>query len=199
MSRLRLIWNGKPRGVVSAILLFISSAFFILLDHLTTFFVSLNLNKVGKNVRIHSGITYRYPGNIEIGNNVSIARRVKLISENKDAKLKIDDNVILTFDVKIDFSGGVFIGKNTLISKNTIIETHSHGLDPHSEPEYKELYIGENVWIGMNSTILSDAGKVGSNSIVAAGSMVTKEVPPNCVVGGIPAKFIKSRETDGRS
>ncbi len=197
MNRLRLIWNGKFRGLPSALFLFISSAFFIVLDRLTTFFVSLNLNKTGKNVRIHSGITYRYPGNIVIGNNVSIARRVKLISENKDGMLKIDDNVTLTFDVKIDFSGGVQIGKNSLISKNTIIETHSHGLDPHSEPVYKNLVIGENVWIGMNSTILSDVGKIGSNSIVAAGSIVTKEVPPNCIVGGIPAKFIKSIKSDG--
>lgn len=197
MSRLHLIWNGKISGLLSAIFLFIGSTFFIVLDHLTSFIVQLNLNKTGKNVRIHSGITYRYPGNIDIGNNVSVARRVKLVSENKDGKLKIDDNVTLTFDVKIDFSGGVQIGKNSLISKNTIIETHSHGLDPHSEPVYKELVIGENVWIGMNSIILSDTGKIGSNSIVAAGSIVTKEVPPNCIVGGIPAKFIKSKESNG--
>ena len=197
MSRLRLIWNGKLRGVPSAMLLFIGSTLYIVLDHLTTFFARLNLNKTGKNVRIHSGFTYRYPGNIEIGNNVSIARRVKLLSENKEGKLKIEDNVILTFDVKIDFSGGVQIGKNTLISKNTIVETHSHGLDPHAEPVYRQLVIGENVWIGMNSTILSDVGKIGSNSIVAAGSIVTKEVPPNTIVGGIPARIIKSRDADG--
>jgi len=185
MSRLDLIWNGKISGVLSAFLLLIGSAFRIVMDHLTTFFVKINLNKVGRNVRINSGITYRYPGNIKLGNNVIIARRVTLISENKEGVLDIHDGVTLTFDVRIDFSGGVQIGRNTLISKNTTIETHSHGMDPHSTPEYRNLTIGENVWIGMNSTILSDVRNIGSNSIVAAGSLVTKEVPPNCIVGGI--------------
>jgi len=193
MSRSSLIWNGKIRGIFSALILFIGSAFYIVMDHLTTFFVKINLNKVGRNVRINSGITYRYPGNINLGNNVTIARRVTLISENKEGVLEINDGVTLTFDVRIDFSGGVQIGRNTLISKNTTIETHSHGLDPHSKPEYRKLTIGENVWIGMNSTILSDVRKIGSNSVVAAGSLVTKEVPPNCIVGGIPAKIIKNK------
>ena len=191
MNKLSLIWNGKIKGTLSAFLLLIGSTFYILLDHLTTFLVKPNLKNVGKNVRVHSGITYRYPGNIEIGNDVTIARRVTLNSENKNSQLKIDDNVILTFDVKIDFSGGLHIGKNTLISKNCMIETHDHGLDPHSIPDYKDLVIGENVWIGMNSTILSDVRIIGSNSIIAAGSIVTKEVPSNCIVGGIPAKIIK--------
>ena len=61
----------------------------------------------------------------------------------------------------------------------------------------EQIEIGENVWIGMNSTILSEVGRIGSNSIVAAGSIVTREVPPNCIVGGIPAKFIKSIKSDG--
>ena len=178
------------RGIISAIFLLIGSAFHILLDHLTTFFVRSNLRRVGKNVCIHSGITYRYPGNIEIGNDVTIARRVTLNSENKNGHLRIDDKVILTFDVKIDFSGGVHIGKNTLISKNCMIETHDHGLDPYAIPDYKDLVIGENVWVGMNSIILSDVRRIGSNSIIAAGSIVTKEVPSNCIVGGVPAKII---------
>jgi acetyltransferase-like isoleucine patch superfamily enzyme len=179
--------------MVSAFFLLLGSSFYRLLDILTTFFVSSNLKSVGRNVHINCGFTYRYPGNIEIGNNVSVARGVTLISENKNGHLTIEDNVVITFDVRIDFSGSVFIGKNTLISKNTIIETHDHGLDPFAEPEYKDLAIGENVWIGMNATIMSDVRSIGSNSIIAAGSIVTKAVPSNCIVGGIPAKIIKHR------
>lgn len=191
MNKLRLIWNGKARGILSAFLLLIGSATYRILDLLTTFLVRNNLKSVGKNVNINSGITYRYPGNIEIGNDVSIARGVTLISETGNGHLTIGEKVVITFDVRIDFSGTIVIGKNTLISKNTTIETHDHGLDPLGEPEYKDLTIGENVWIGMNATILSDVRSIGSNSIIAAGSIVTKAVPPNCIVGGIPAKIIK--------
>lgn len=62
---------------------------------------------------------------------------------------------------------------------------------PHTEPTtFRHLYIGRNVWIGANVTILSGV-TVGENAIVAAGSVVTKDVAPNTIAGGIPAKFIK--------
>ena len=105
----------------------------------------------------------------------------------------IEDNVTITFDVRIDFSGGVIIRKGCVISKNTIIETHDHGLDPHSDPIYKNLEIGENVWIGMNSMILSGVCRIGANSIIAAGSVVTKEVSANCIIGGVPAKSLSKK------
>jgi len=186
-----LMWNGKISGIFGALILVIKSILHRVDDYITTLIVSKNFNIVGKNSIINRGITYRYPGNIEIGNNVTIARGVTLISENPFSKLFIDDNVVITFDVRLDFSGGVKIGKNTLISKNTIIETHDHDLDPHSIPVYKDLFIEDNVWIGMNSIILSDVRRIGSNSIIAAGSVVTKEVPKNVIVGGVPAKIIK--------
>ena len=53
------------------------------------------------------------------------------------------------------------------------------------------VIIGNNVWIGMRSIVLKGV-TIGNNSIIAAGSIVTKDVPSNCLVGGNPAKFIKS-------
>ena len=55
--------------------------------------------------------------------------------------------------------------------------------------------IGENVWIGMNSIILSHVERIGDNAIISAGAVVTKEVPDNCIVAGIPAKIIQSKMT----
>lgn len=190
---MKYIWNGKILGMPGAFIIFMKTSWMKLKDSLSSFIIKKNLAKHGKNVKIHSGVTYRYPGNISIGNNVSIARGVTLFSENSSSKIEIGDNVILTHDAYIDFSGGIKIGDNALISKNTIIETHDHGLDPHSEPEFKNLEIGKNVWIGMNSTILSDVRKIGDYAVIAAGSIVTKEVPANTIVGGIPAKTIKKR------
>ncbi len=191
MAKLIYIWNGKLTGLIGAFLILIKTAYMKTKDILTTVIVKRNLSNTGKNVKIHSGIVYRYPNNIVLKNNVNIARNVTLSSENLYGNLLIEDDVVININSKIDFSGGIKIGKNTLISKNTIIETHDHGLDPHSSPIFKSLDIGENVWIGMNSIILSSVRKIGSNSIIAAGSVVTKEVPENCIFAGVPAKIIK--------
>jgi acetyltransferase-like isoleucine patch superfamily enzyme len=50
----------------------------------------------------------------------------------------------------------------------------------------------DNIWVGANTTIL-DGVIIGEGAIIAAGSVVTKSVPPNCIVGGVPAKIIKER------
>ena len=55
------------------------------------------------------------------------------------------------------------------------------------------IVLGKNVWVGSNSTILSGV-TIGDNSVVAAGAVVTKDVPENTVVGGVPARFIKRIE-----
>ena len=58
----------------------------------------------------------------------------------------------------------------------------------------KPVTIGNDVWIGANCTILPGV-TIGNNVVVAAGAVVTKDVPDNCVVGGVPAKIIKEMET----
>ena len=59
----------------------------------------------------------------------------------------------------------------------------------------KPVTIGNDVWIGANCTILPSV-TIGNNVVVAAGAVVTKDVPDNCVVGGVPAKIIKKIEND---
>ena len=67
-----------------------------------------------------------------------------------------------------------------------------HGLGGN---QYKPVTIGNDVWIGANCTILPGV-TIGNNVVVAAGAVVTKDVPDNCVVGGVPAKIIKEIEND---
>jgi len=187
----KYIWNYKLKGILGALFLVASIIYRKIQDLIVGGIIKNNFKECGKNVVVNLGVVYRFPNNIYVKDNVSIARGVTLFSENPNSKLVINSGVILTFDVRIDFSGGLTIGENSLISKNTIIETHDHGLDPHSHPQYKKLEIGKNVWIGMNSIILSSVRRIGDNSIVAAGSVVTKEIPANVIVGGVPAKVIK--------
>jgi len=86
----------------------------------------------------------------------------------------------------------IYIGKGTYIGPNVGIITVNHKLDDldHYE-EGKDVIIGKNCWIGMNSVILPGV-VLGDRTIVGAGSVVTKSFPEgNCVIAGVPAKIIK--------
>lgn len=81
-----------------------------------------------------------------------------------------------------------------MIGPNTLITTVGHPLSSLGRRNHlafaKPINIGNDVWIGGNVTILP-GGTIGNNVVVAAGAVVTKDVPDNCLVAGIPAKKIK--------
>lgn len=93
----------------------------------------------------------------------------------------------------------VYIGDNVMIGPNTLITTVGHPLSPAGRRKHlgiaKPVTIGDDVWIGGNVTILPGV-TIGNNVVVAAGAVVTKDVPDNCVVGGVPARKIKDIEND---
>ena len=85
------------------------------------------------------------------------------------------------------------IGDGCQIGHNVVFATLNHGLAPedrsHTYPA--PIVLGRNVWVGSNAAILQGV-TVGDNAVIAAGAVVTKSVPANTVVGGVPAKFMKS-------
>ena len=89
--------------------------------------------------------------------------------------------------------GGVTIGNGALIGHNVVLATINHNFDPAHRGDNcpAPIHIGENVWIGANATILPGV-TIGDGAIVAAGAVVAKDVPPMTVVGGVPARFIKT-------
>lgn len=85
----------------------------------------------------------------------------------------------------------VIIGNNTTFGANAIVGDR----DDHQEiyaSEPKPVHIGNHVWVGMNATIMKGV-TIGDNAIIAAGAVVTKDVPAGEIWGGVPAKFIKMR------
>ena len=87
--------------------------------------------------------------------------------------------------------GGIFIGDNVLIGHNTVLATIDHDLNAQSRRNhYAPIHIGNNVWIGA-SVVITKGVTSGDNAVIAAGAVVTKDVPANVVVGGVPAKLIK--------
>jgi len=104
------------------------------------------------------------------------------------------NNVFLNFNCVILDCARVDIGQDTQIGPNVQIYTATHPIDPTARAAGKEfaapISIGKNVWIG-GSAIILPGTKIGDNSIVAAGAIVSRDVPANCVVAGSPAKIIR--------
>lgn len=106
---------------------------------------------------------------------------------------KIGKNVFINFDCVFLDLGGIVVEDNVLIAPKVSLLSEGHLLDPGNRHALvpKPIHIKKNAWIGANATILQGV-TIGENSVVAAGSVVSKDVPDNTVVGGIPAKRIKN-------
>lgn len=106
----------------------------------------------------------------------------------------IKPSTIIEGGVRMDslFPKGVHIGENTLVASNCSILSHDHckRVD-NNQPYLVHTYIGKNCFIAIKSIILPGV-KIGDEVIVGAGSVVTKDVPSNCIVAGNPAKIIRT-------
>lgn len=109
--------------------------------------------------------------------------------------LHIGENVFFNSGCRFQDQGGIYIGDGTLIGHNVVLATINHDMNPENRStKYpKPIKIGKNVWIGANATVLPGV-IIGDGAVIAAGAVVTKDVPENCVVGGVPAKLIRKIE-----
>ena len=111
----------------------------------------------------------------------------------------IGDNFTGNYNITMLDIREIYIGDNVMIGPNTLITTVNHPLSPMGRRKHlgiaSPVTIGDDVWIGGNVTILPGV-TIGNNVVVAAGAVVTKDVPANCVVGGVPARIIKEIEND---
>lgn len=104
-------------------------------------------------------------------------------------------NVFLNSGCKFQDQGGITIGDNCLIGHNAVLATANHALElaKNRKLNYAPIKICDNVWLGANVTVLQGV-TIGEWAVVAAGAVVTKDVEPYTIVGGVPAKFIKKVE-----
>jgi acetyltransferase-like isoleucine patch superfamily enzyme len=119
------------------------------------------------------------------------------ININNGRNLAIGKNVFINFDCTFLALGGITIEDDVLIGPKVSLITEGHSLNPNERHGLipGKILIKKNAWIGANVTILPNV-TIGENSVVAAGALVTKDVPPNVVVAGIPAKIIKTIENE---
>ena len=120
---------------------------------------------------------------------------VEIQARYKLAKITIGDNVFTNNNFFICSANRIILGSNILIGENVaIIDYDAHRIEPNRRNEVGEVgkvIIGNNVWIGNNVTILKNS-EIGNNSVIATGAVVTGKFSNNVIIGGVPAKVIKS-------
>lgn len=106
--------------------------------------------------------------------------------------IAIGKDVFINSGCNFQDQGGIQIGDGALIGHNVVLATINHDLNPEENRKnhYAPITIGAHVWIGSNATILPGV-TLGDWAVVAAGAVVTQDVPPRTVVGGVPAKVLK--------
>jgi acetyltransferase-like isoleucine patch superfamily enzyme len=158
---------------------------------------------LGKKIRVIGKPIIINKGSIKIRNNTQLISSSKFYGEgifpvslytiNKNAKIEIGNNCTLQ-GTSIRCYNNIKIGNNVVFAANTKIVDHDHNIDPKKrnlQPfPSKPIEIKDNVWIGYNVMILRGIS-IGKNSVIGAGSVVTKSIPDNVVAAGTPAKVIK--------
>ncbi len=107
--------------------------------------------------------------------------------------IQVGKRVFINMGCKFQDQGGIVIGDDTLIGHNVVLATLNHEMSPEDRGTMipAPIHIGSRVWIGANATVLPGV-TVGDGAVIAAGAVVTKDVPRNTVVGGIPARVIRT-------
>ena len=132
----------------------------------------------GSNFRIGAGAVFASPGPIVFGDRVRVARGLHV-----ETTLAVGDDVLISSDVAI-------IGNDHPFDNSTrrITEFERAGI--------ANVRIGSDCLVGFRATIIGSVS-VGQGAIIGAGSVVTKDVPPNAIVAGVPARILRSRRGQG--
>lgn len=106
--------------------------------------------------------------------------------------IQVGKNAFINGGCHIQDQGGITLGDDCLIGHNVVFATLNHFIEPSERASLRPapIVLGKNVWVGSSSTILQGV-TIGDNAIIAAGSVVTKDVPANAIVGGVPARLIR--------
>lgn len=178
-----------------------------IITYLNTQYIVKQLKQCGESPTLFFPVTSHGLHHISIGHNFYAHSRLRLEAYDKylnhiyQPEIIIGDNVNIGYDCHIGCVNKVWIGNDVLIASKVFITDHFHGdttkeallLPPNLRDVISKgpVVIEDNVWIGEGVAIMPNV-RIGKNSIIGANAVVTKDVAPNSVAGGIPATVIKS-------
>lgn len=165
---------------------------------LRTWSIAKKLHNIGVNPSIGIGVVITGGRGIRIGDYFSIMRHSALYAH--DGEITIGNNVGINANVCIGAAdnGQIVIGNNVMIGQNAVLRASDHEHDGIDIPIINQGHTGgkiiveDDVWIGANVVVTRNT-RIGAHSIVAAGSVVTRDVEPYSIIGGIPAMLIRKR------
>tara|TARA_Y100000589_G_scaffold305927_1_gene320265 strand:- start:5907 stop:6500 length:594 start_codon:yes stop_codon:yes gene_type:complete len=163
------------------------------------YFKNRSKNKFS-NTRFETGFRVEFPKNVRLSSDSYFGLNCKIYA-CETSFVEIGGNVSFNSNVMINARGigKILIGKNVLIGPNVVVRNNNHNYENPSIPiinqgmKSGEIIIEDNVWVSSNCVILPNC-TIGEGSIIAAGAVVTKDIEPYSIVGGIPAKKIGDRK-----
>lgn len=174
---------SKGYWIKAFLLSIINLSLFISIIKMFTFYwanyvIGRNKAQIGKRCKIQPTVIFRQPELITIGNECSINHNNIFQAGKKNAR--------------------IILGNNVLTAANCMFIAYSHGWEDPVEPiMYQDCYdasivIEDDVWLGHGVTVTAGV-RIGKGSIIGAGAVVNKDIPPYSIAAGVPAKVIKSR------
>ena len=162
------------------------------------YYFGLRLNKSGPRLSIGRFVEFSSPQNISFGNEIYIVDGAVLRAD--EGQIIIGNKFALNGNARIvaDCDGKIIIGNSVMVGPNTIIRASNHKSESAAIDIWLQgqtggtIIIGDDVWIAANVVILPGV-KIGSHSVIAAGAVVTKDVPEYSAVAGVPARVISKR------
>jgi maltose O-acetyltransferase len=156
-----------------------------------------NVQKIGVEIELTGPVIIQNSGTIEIGDQVIFDSRwykpIYIQLSQADAKLIIENNAYINFGTEISLMKEVFIGAYSLIGIDCLIyDTDWHSLDGlDREVPVAPTRIGRGVWLGARVIVMKGV-TIGDNTVVAANSVVTNDLPNNVLAAGSPARVIRA-------
>lgn len=158
------------------------------------------LLQIGKKSDIEFPFKINKPQNVSVGDNSTILEGCRLdtyLIDEKYGKIIIGNNNYICYNFSAISGGDILLGDDILIASDVTIVSHNHGMNPESQLSYmhqelsaENVTVGDGCWIGEKVQIMPGVS-IGKKCIIAAGAIVTKDIPDYSIVAGVPAKVIK--------